>query len=236
MIVEKLYSGRLIKRYKRFLADVELESGEVIIVHCPNPGSMLGCSTPGLPVYLTLSTNPKRKLAYTLAIVVVDGFSVVVDTSWANKLVREAIDKKLIPELAMYDALSTEPRYMDSRFDLRLSTPGQKGECFVEIKSTTLLEQTVAKFPDAKTERGRRHLNRLVTALGEGYRAVQFYLIARADARSFTAANHIDPLYATALADSVAQGVEVIAWDLDVQMGNEGRAEVTLRAAVPVVI
>ena len=236
MIVEKLYSGRLIKRYKRFLADVELEDGEIIIAHCPNPGSMLGCSAPDLPVLLTKSNNPKRKLAYTLAIVMVDGLPVVVDTSWANKLVKEALLNKVVPELAMYDSLTTEPRFMDSRFDLHLRNSEQQGDCFVEVKSTTLLEQTVAKFPDAKTERGRKHLNRLVSAVEQGYRAVQFYLIARPDARTFEPARKIDPLYATALEESVAQGVEVVAWDLDVRMGTTGSAEVTLRSAIPVVI
>ena len=206
-----LVSGTLIKRYKRFLADVEMEGGTVITAHCANTGSMKGCAEPGSTVYLSKSNNPKRKLAYSLELVKVGDTTVGVNTALPNGIVAQAIARGVIPELAHYGACRREVRYAEkSRIDLLLEEEGQ-APCYVEVKNVTLEEQGRALFPDAVTERGRRHLNDMLAQVGMGDKAAMVYLIQRTDCTTFSPADAIDPQYGEALRKAVEGGVMAFA-------------------------
>ncbi|MGD9680392.1 MAG: DNA/RNA nuclease SfsA [Candidatus Obscuribacterales bacterium] len=228
MKLESLCGGRLIKRYKRFLADVELEDGSIVTAHCPNPGSMKGVADEGMPVYLAYSDSKKRKLPYTLTVVVADRNPVIVDTGIANRLVKELLAESAIPELSGFAYCRPEPPYRDGRFDFLLSNYEQPrkeyspGDCLVEVKSTTLKEDSRAMFPDARTERGRRHLTRLSEAVTEQLRAVQLFLIARADTSLFSPAWQIDPQYGEALVAASKSGVETLAYAMQVDLSRAG--------------
>ena len=242
MRIDDLVAARLKKRYKRFLADVVLDDGQEITVHCPNPGSMKGCLEEGERVYLKDSRNPKRKLRYTWSLIDLDSSPVIVDTGFANKFVKAIVQQGLIKELDDYGTVLSEPPYGEGRFDLlltnrKLDLEGKKkkqvggpirkaeaGDCFVEIKSTTLKEGSTALFPDAKTDRGRKHLERLVLAKEEGIRAIQFYLVNRQDTESFEPARQIDPLYSEALFQSSKKEVEVLAYDIKVEVTESEEA------------
>lgn len=212
-----LVPGRLLRRYKRFLADVELEDGAVVLAHCPNPGAMTSVAVPGGRVHL-LPADPvelaagRRKLAWTWAIAHVGETTtaVLVDTSQANAVVAEAIAAGKIPALQGYDRQRAEVRYGErSRVDLLLERDDQR--CFVEVKNVTLLlSPGRAAFPDAVTERGARHLVELSRQVRPGTRAALVYLV-RSDARSVQPAEHIDPRYALGLRAAVAAGVEIYA-------------------------
>lgn len=212
----QLLEGRLLRRYKRFLADVELESGETVTAHCPNTGSMRNCCTPNSRVWLYGSDNPKRKLRYTWELVEVAGrYLACINTQRANHLVKEAIQSKGIEELAGYDRLLTERRYglENSRIDLLLQGEGRP-DCYVEIKNLTLLEgdEGAGLFPDAVTSRGRKHLRELMGVVRRGGRAVLFFNVAHTGIRQVAPAWDIDPEYARTLAQAVANGVEVMAY------------------------
>lgn len=206
-----LVQGRLLRRYKRFLADIELDDGEVIIAHCPNTGSLLGCQPEGARAVLRDSQNPERKLRYTWQTVEVDGTWINVDTSLPNAVVAEAIERGDVPELAGYEGLRREVKYgQNSRIDVLLE--GAPGRCYVEVKSTTLARGDQALFPDAVTERGRKHLEELANQAEAGDRAVIFFLISRGDVTSFAPADDIDPVYGETLRAVVARGVEALAY------------------------
>jgi sugar fermentation stimulation protein A len=212
---QPLYPGALIQRYKRFLADVELESGEIVTAHCPNSGSMKGCAMPGSRVLLSLSGNPKRKLSYTWELVQVNGSWVGINTGLPNKLTAEAVRQGTIPELAGYDNIRPEVRYgKDSRIDLLLS--GTRGLCYVEVKNVTLVEGNRALFPDAETLRGQKHLKELMREVRDGNRGVIFFVVQRADARALAPADAIDPEYGRLLRLAVKNGVEAFAWQAHV--------------------
>ncbi len=230
MRIENLERARLIRRYKRFLADVQLQSGEVIVAHCPNPGSMLGCQEPGSPVLIQKSSDPKRKLPYTLSVVWSGDVAINVNTMLANKVVAEALKKREIPCFKDYESVKSEVGFHNSRFDFFLSQYKNGPDCFIEVKSTTLADTDcgLAMFPDAPTERGRKHLNALMHAVDSGYRAVQFYLIARADCHKFSPADHIDREYGETLRKAQKAGVEVLVFDIDIRVEEpEGRHSVT---------
>jgi len=212
---QPLYSGVLIRRYKRFLADVELESGETVTAHCPNSGSMKGCAVPGNRVLLSLSSNPKRKLAYTWELVRADGLWVGINTSLPNRLTSEGIELGTVEELAGYDTIRPEVRYgKDSRIDLLLSGP--VGLCYVEVKNVTLVNGNVARFPDAVTLRGQKHLQELMREVREGNRGVIFFVVQRADAEVLAPADSIDPEYGRLLRLAVENGVEALAYQAHV--------------------
>jgi sugar fermentation stimulation protein A len=218
----------LLRRYKRFLAEVQLESGEVMTVHCPNPGSMLGCERPGRPVVISDSGNSRRKLRWTLEMVHADGVWVGVHPSLANEIVTEAIAQGSLPELAGYARLEREVRYSDNtRFDLRLSKHRERGRqvCYVEIKNVTLVVAGVALFPDAQTARGRKHLRELARIVAEGHRAVMVYCIQRNDAERFAPAAMIDPEYAEILAEVHTRGVEILPYIAPVDLVGEIRLD-----------
>ena len=209
----ELIHGKLIKRYKRFLADVELEDGQVVTAHCPNSGSMKGCAIPGSPVWLSQSDNPKRKLKYTWELAQVPGSLIGINTQIPNKLVKSAIENGEIEELAGFNRVRAEVKTSEhTRLDLVLEHPtGRK--CYVEIKNCTLVEDGLAQFPDAVTTRGQKHLDELVHLVDQGHRGVIFYLIQRMDARRFSPAHAIDPVYADKLRQARERGVEIIIRD-----------------------
>jgi len=210
-----LISGQLIKRYKRFLADIKLDNGQVVTAHCPNSGSMTACSEPGQRVYLSSHDNPKRKLKYTWEIIEMPNSWVGVNTLVPNRLVKNAIENEQVPELAGYDAIRPEVKTAGgSRLDLMLQR-FEKDTCFIEIKNCTLVENGVAMFPDAVTQRGRKHLLELERLRIEANRCVMFFLIQRMDAEVFKPADHIDSAYADTLRRvHLDGGVEILVYDV----------------------
>ncbi len=211
MLLPPLTFGTLIKRYKRFLTDVELEDGTVITAHCPNTGRMTTCAEPGWRVALSDSQNPKRKYRFTWELVHNGQCWICVNTGRANEIAFEAVSNGTIPELAGYAEVLREQPFGNSRFDLLLRTGDTL--CYVEVKNVTLLaEDGCYAFPDAVTERGRKHLNELVHVVKAGHRAAMLYVIPRSDGTTFRVADEIDPEYSAALNTAVAAGVEVYAW------------------------
>ena len=218
-----LLRATLVKRYKRFLADVVLENGEELTVHCANPGAMEGLKTPGIKVWLSKSDNPKRKLSHSWELVQIECFGkkamVGINTMHPNKLAFEAIEQGRIPELAGYDQQKREVRYgQNSRIDILLSN-GEQDLCYVEVKNVHLLrQQGLAEFPDSVTKRGAKHLDELVNMVKKGHRAVMFYLVQRDDCQKFTIARDKDPNYAKAFERARSVGVEMIAYDCDLSI------------------
>lgn len=212
-----LIHGKLIKRYKRFLADVELDSGEVITAHCANPGGMIGLKEPGIDVWLSQSDNPKRKLKYSWELCQIEDAWIGINTSPPNAIVEEAILNGLVPELSGYETLKREVKYgKNSRIDILLSDP-DRGLCYVEVKNVHLKRDEdvpgLAEFPDAVTARGAKHLDEMADMVAEGHRAVMFYLIQRTDCDRFTLSTDIDAHYGDRFKAARANGVEAIAYD-----------------------
>ena len=208
-----LTRGRLIRRYKRFLADVELDGGETVTAHCANPGSMLGVAIPGAEVWLSRASNPKRKLALTWELIRIGSSLVGINAMHANPVAAAAIAAGAITELAGYARARREVRYgKNSRIDILLED-GARPPCFVEIKNVHLARRPpLAEFPDAVTARGAKHLAELVHVVGDGARAVMVYLVQREDCDRFALAADIDPAYAAAFARARANGVEVLVY------------------------
>ena len=206
-----LHRGRLLKRYKRFLADVQLDDGSIVTAHCPNTGSMKTCYEENSHVWLSFSSDPKRKLSYTWEFSETEGGLIGVNTSKPNAVIAEGISSGLIAQLAGYQNLRQEVKYgKNSRIDILLEDPA-RGSCYVEVKNTTLLDGPSILFPDAVTERGLKHLEELKQMVDSGHRAVMVYFINRPEGDFFTPADSIDPKYGIALRTAVKQGVEVIA-------------------------
>lgn len=227
-----LIPGRLIKRYKRFLADIELEDGSMVTAHCPNSGSMRGCNRPGSAVMLSRSDNPTRKLAYTWELVQVDGHWVGLNTMLPNRLVEEAILNGTITELQGYARLRREVAYGSERSRIDLLLEGGQGCCcYVEIKNVTLVEDDRALFPDAVTERGQKHLRELQEVVQSGHRGVILFTVQRGDGRAVAPADAIDPAYGRLLRKAVANGVEALAYRAMVQP-----EEIRLTERLPVLL
>jgi sugar fermentation stimulation protein A len=208
-----LVSGRLVRRYKRFLADVILDDdGETITAHCANPGSMLGLAPEGARVFLSKSDNPKRKLAYSWEIVEVDGVLVGINTAHPNGLVEEALAAGLVGELAGYSSLRREVRYgKNSRIDILLEESDGR-PVYVEVKNVHLMrEPGLAEFPDSVTARGAKHLVEMGDMVEQGARAAMVYLVQRPDCARMSLAADIDPAYAAAFAAARERGVEAYA-------------------------
>ena len=215
-----LLKGTLVKRYKRFFADIELETGELITAHCPNTGPMTGIYIPGKPVYVSPSDNPKRKLKYTWEIIHMPDSLVGVNTMVPNRLVKQSIEYGLVKALTGYERVRAEVKTADgSRLDLMLEKDGRRS-CFVEVKNCTLVEGRVARFPDAVTTRGRKHLVELQRLVGEGLRGVMFYLVQRMDADSFKPADDIDPGYGEELRQAQQNGVEILVYDVSIDLNT----------------
>lgn len=230
MKLPALFEGRLIKRYKRFLADIELLNGIMVTAHCPNSGSMKGCAIPGSRVFLSLSHNPNRKYVYTWELADVGGVIIGLNTGLPNKLVHEAIDNGTVTELQGYTTIRPEVPYGDhSRIDLLLE--GTTSRCFVEVKNVTLVEDNNALFPDSVTTRGQKHLNELMRVVREGDRGVIFFTVQRGDATSVSPADLIDPEYGRLLRLAMKNGVEALAYRAEVS-----QEEIVLKERLPVTV
>lgn len=224
----ELTQGKLIKRYKRFLADVELPTGEVITVHCPNTGAMTACAEPGRTVWLSHSTVKTRKYPHTWELIETSAGMACIHSAKANQVVREAFGSGLIPGFEAYPNIRTEVKYGESsRADLLLE--GESGRVFVEVKSVTLLrEHAQGVFPDAVSERGRKHLRELQAICDETTRAVMFYCVFHEGIQTVSAAGDIDPRYREALLQAMAGGVETLAWQAQISP-----AEIRLEKELP---
>ncbi|MGX6647336.1 DNA/RNA nuclease SfsA [Maricaulaceae bacterium MS644] len=214
-----LLPGRPIKRYKRFLADIELDGGERITAHCPNPGSMMGLQAPGSRCWVSVSDNPKRKLKHTLEVLKADGTLVAMNTMSPNKIAEAAIDNGEIAPLSGYDAIRREVKYgANSRIDLLL-TAETRPDCYVEVKNCHLMRTPgLAEFPDSVTTRGARHLFELSERVRAGDRAVQLFIVQRGDCTRLSPADDLDPAYAQALRAAATAGVEILAYGCDVTL------------------
>ena len=207
-----LVKGTLVQRYKRFMADIVLETGDKITAHCANSGSMLGVTDEGAEVWVSLADNPKRKLKYTWELIRVGDSLVGINTSLPNKLAQESIENGVVEELQGYANLRREVKYgKKSRIDILLEDP-VRPDCYVEVKNVTLRRNKLAEFPDAVTARGTKHLGELANQVAAGDRGVMYYITQREDCDTFTVARDIDPAYAAALEKAVAAGVEVICY------------------------
>lgn len=209
-----LEPARLIRRYKRFLADIQLPDGTEAVAHCPNPGSMMGLATPGTRIWVEPNTDPRKKLKWGWRLVEHEsGDFTCVDTGLANRVVKEALIAGEIAEFTTYDTILPEQRYDGkSRIDFLLRHAGLP-DVYLEVKSVTLSRTPgLAEFPDSVTTRGARHLGALARMVQQGHRAVLLYLVGRTDAQSVTVAADIDPAYAKAFTDARAAGVKVLAY------------------------
>ncbi|MWV11655.1 DNA/RNA nuclease SfsA [Pseudomonas sp. R-28-1W-6] len=214
-----LEEGRLLRRYKRFLADIETAGGEQLTIHCPNTGSMLNCMSEGCRVWFSRSSDPRRKLPGTWELgETPQGRLACINTARANGLVEEALRAGVISELSGFTALRREVRFgaENSRADFRLDYPA--GPAWVEVKSVTLgfPDTAVAAFPDARTERGAKHLRELAGLARQGVRAVQLYCVNLSGIEAVRVAAEIDPAYAAGLREARAAGVEVLAYGAEI--------------------
>ena len=225
-----LVPGRLLRRYKRFLADVQLEDGREITAHCANPGSMMGLAEPGLRVWLEPNDDPKKKLKFGWRLVEhANGHFTGVDTALPNRMLRAALEDKAVAGLDAFDTLHAEVPYAEkSRIDFLLQADGAP-DTYVEVKSVTLSRQDrLAEFPDSVTARGSKHLNDLAQMAALGHRAVMLYLVQRTDCTRVTLASDIDPTYAKGWHSATKAGVETLAFDCAITPDA-----VTLGKAIP---
>ena len=215
---KKLLQGTLIKRYKRFFADIKYKN-KTITAHCPNSGSMMGMIDPGNKVWFSTSNNPKRKLKYTLELIEVKNEKIGINTLLTNKIVFEALDNKKISSLVKFKNIKSEVKFSDNtRFDFFLSN--NKEKCYLEVKNVTLSrEKKIAEFPDAITSRGLKHLNELCKAISQGYQSYILYLIQRSDCDSFRIAEDIDEKYKVAFNKAIKSGVKILCYDC--KLSNE---------------
>ena len=232
MRLPPLLPGILIKRYKRFLADIKLTNGHTITAHCPNSGSMITCAEPGWKVMISKADNPNRKLKYTWELVHNGKCWISVNTIRTNRVGREAIEKGRIPELSGYIDIRSEVKYgTNSRVDFLLSAP-DKSDCYVEIKSVTLVrEDGYYKFPDSVTSRGSKHLRELIKVKGKDKRAVMLYIIQRSDGTLFAPARNIDPEYAQGLIKAHKAGVEILVYGTRIT-----RKSITLAGPIRIIL
>lgn len=208
-----LITGRLIRRYKRFLADVQLGSGEIVVAHCPNPGAMVGLTEADSEVWLSRSDDPRRALPWSWELTTHQGGLVGINTGRPNRLVEEAIAAGAIAELAGYESVRREVKYGEnSRVDLVLGR-ADGALCYVEVKNVHLMRtRGLAEFPDCVTARGAKHLKELASLAAAGIRAVVLFVVQRQDARSFAVASDLDPAFARALGVARAAGVETLCY------------------------
>ena len=236
MISEKLEPAKLIRRYKRFLADVEFPAGQIATIHCPNPGSMIGgIAEPGTTVWLR-PAKAGRKLSHTWVVSELPGAFVCVDTLMANRLLFAELNRGSFASILSYSNIGKEKTFGDSRFDFFLAQGTASGpDCYMEVKSTTLAVDQTAMFPDAVTTRGLRHLAGLIEAARQGFRSVQFFCLARADVTNFRPADHIDPDYGKGLREASKKNVELVAWTMKIDR-NDDQFSFAAGSRVPVIL
>lgn len=229
VLLPELTHATLLRRYKRFLADVRLDDGTEVTAHCPNPGRMTSCMEPGWSVWLSHHPSPKRKLKWGWELSITpQNIPILVNTQRPNAVLADALRRGLIPELSGYGSVRTEVRYGEerSRIDALLENPGR---CFVELKSATLLvEPGLAAFPDAVSARGAKHLRELAHMVQGGDRSVLFFLISRGDAQRIVPARDVDPKYGIELDKALAAGVEVLAYSMQISDPRDGPVRLTL--------
>lgn len=230
MRLPALTEARLIRRYKRFLADAELADGNILTVHCANPGSMIGLAETGMRIFLSRSANPARKLAWSWELVEADGALVGINTAHPNAIVAEAIGRASIPEIAGYSSLRREVPYgRNSRIDILLRSPGRP-DAYVEVKNVHLSRSRgLSEFPDSVTARGVKHLEELSDMVAAGHRAVMVYLIHRGDTTAFALARDMDPVYGAAFDRAREAGVEMLAYQCRVSL-----EEVAVAGSLPI--
>lgn len=227
---QPLITGRLLRRYRRFLADVELDDGSVVTAHTPNTGSMLQCAVPGHAVLLSRSADPRRKLAWSWELVQVNGHWVDINTQRANRVVEEALSQNVLAEFQDYNVRREYP-FADSRIDFMLAKGDDK--VLLEVKNVTLCcTPHQACFPDAVTIRGQKHLRDLMTAIDSGWRAALLFLVQRGEAESFAPADHIDPAYGRLLRQAARAGVAILACQTTVTP-TESRISARLPVRLP---
>jgi len=225
-----LMRATLIKRYKRFLADVTLPDGRIVTAHCANPGAMTGLNIAGMTVWLEPNDDPKRKLRYSWKLVESGTGLVGIDTAMPNKIVHEALHAGNIPELAAYNHIKPEVKYGEnSRIDFLLTGDGLP-DCYLEVKCANLSRRNaLVEFPDTVTKRGAKHLAELANMAGQGQRAVMLYLVFRDDCTGFQLASDIDPAYAAAYQTAKSGGVEALCYACDIST-----SAVTLAQPLPI--
>lgn len=212
----KLIKGTFIKRYKRFFSDIRLETGEIVVAHCPNTGAMLGLLDEGNTAYISPSDNPQRKLAYTLEMIEEKGHCVGMNTQHPNTLIKEVLEQKLIEELSEYEKILAEVKInKETRLDFALESPTLP-PCYIEVKNAHYKVGNTALFPDAVTLRGQKHLKELMNLVDQGYKACMIYVIQRSDIDSFSFAKNIDPAYASFAKEAFDKGVHFMALSFDV--------------------
>lgn len=207
---QPLIAGTLIKRFKRFMAEIKLESGETILAHCPNSGSMKGVNVPGRPVLVSYHPDPKRHLVYTWEMIDLDGGWVGINTMIPNRIAAEALEAGLIPAFRKYSEYRSEVKISEhSRIDFTL---GKSGQCWVEVKNVTLVENGHARFPDSVTERGTKHLNHLIEHVQDGGKSAVLFVIQHHAAKTVGPADDLDPVFGKTLRKAAEAGVRIEAW------------------------
>ena len=217
----ELIPGLLVKRYKRFFADIKFKN-KIITAHCPNSGSMLNLVKKGNPVWFSKSQNEKRKLKYTLQIIEVAGVKFCINTHITNKVIKESLEKKLIDELKNYELVRAEKKFgKNTRFDFLLADTKNGKKAFLEVKSVSLSRKKGhAEFPDAVTERGKKHLENLILANNQGYKSYLLFLIQIEKCKSFSIASDIDPVYFKVLKNALKKNVNLLCYDC--KFSNKG--------------
>lgn len=200
------------KRYKRFMSDIELPDGQMVVAHVPNTGSMKTCWEAGWKALVTHIDDPKRKLKYTLQLTHNGDSWICVNTSLTNKLVQEALEQGTIKELSGYSNIKPEHKVLDSRLDFFLTGHPSQPDAYIEVKNVTLVQDGLASFPDAISTRGQKHLKDLIQLKNTGARAVMLYVLNRSDAHMFSPADDIDPTYGQLLREAHEQGVEILVY------------------------
>ena len=225
-----LRPGRLIQRYKRFLADLELDDGRTVTAHCPNPGSMMGLKRPGSRAWVSEHDDTKRKLKFTLELIEADGGLVAINTMNPNKIAKDAVEYGEIACLRGYERIRREVKYgANSRIDLLLEDKSRP-PAYVEVKNCHLMRTPgLAEFPDSVTTRGAKHLGELSNMVADGARAVQLFIVQRSDCQILSPARDLDPAYADALDAAAGAGVEILAYDCAIDLKG-----VTLRRPLEV--
>ena len=220
MLFPNLTQGQILKRYKRFFADIRLSDGSIVVAHCANTGSMKTCWEPGWGALISPATNPERKLLWTLEFILKENDFIMVNTALTNTFAKEALSAQALSPFQDYLTIIPEQKIFDSRFDFHLTQAGLP-DCWVEVKNVTLLDSPgVASFPDSVSTRGQKHLYDLIKIKESGARAAMLYVLSRSDTEKFKCADKIDPEYDHALKMAVSKGVEVYCFSVE-KTGDE---------------